>query len=66
MSDVLNRVAIADVTGTLTTDFDLPTLLQTVVTHAREGFDALSAVIVLRDDRRSTACLLYTSPSPRD
>jgi hypothetical protein len=55
MSDVLNRVAIADVTGTLTTDFDLPTLLQTVVTHAREGFDAFSAVIVLRDDRRSTA-----------
>ena len=55
MSDVLNRVAIADVTGTLTTDFDLPTLLQTVVTHAREGFDAYSAVIVLRDDRQSTA-----------
>ena len=55
MSDVLNRVAIADVTGTLTTDFDLPTLLQTVVTHARKGFDAFSAVIVLRDDRRTTA-----------
>ena len=55
MSDVLNRVAIADVTGTLTTDFDLPTLLQTVATHARGGFDAYSAVIVLRDDRRSTA-----------
>lgn len=55
MSDVLNRVAIADVTGTLTTDFDLPTLLQTVATHARGGFDAYSAGIVLRDDRRSTA-----------
>lgn len=55
MSDVLNRVAIADVTGTLTTDFDLPTLLQTVATHAGGGFDAYSAVIVLRDDRRSTA-----------
>jgi hypothetical protein len=53
--DVLNRVAIADVTGVLTTDFDLPTLLQTVANHARDGFDAYSAVIVLRDDRRSTA-----------
>jgi hypothetical protein len=55
MSDLQNRVAIADMTGSLTTDFDLPTLLQTVAGHARDGFDAFSAVIVLRDDRRSTA-----------
>ncbi|WP_143695260.1 GAF domain-containing protein [Williamsia sp. 1135] len=48
-----SRVAISDVTSTLTTDFDLPALLQTVVEHARSCFDAYSAVIVLLDERRT-------------
>lgn len=48
-----SRVAISDVTNTLTTDFDLPALLQTVVEHAQSCFDAYSAVIVLLDERRT-------------
>lgn len=48
-----SRVAISDVTNTLTTDFDLPALLQTVADHARSCFDAYSAVIVLLDERRT-------------
>lgn len=53
MDTTQTRIAIADVTSTLTTDFDLPTLLQTVADHARSGYDAYSAVIVLLDERRT-------------
>lgn len=53
MDAAQTRIAIADVTSTLTTDFDLPTLLQTVADHTRSGYDAFSAVIVLLDERRT-------------
>ncbi|WP_194820307.1 GAF and ANTAR domain-containing protein [Nocardia sp. XZ_19_385] len=43
------RLAVAELTATLTTDFDVPTLLQSVARHARDGFDAYSAVVVLLD-----------------
>jgi GAF domain-containing protein len=46
------RLAIAELTAALTTDFDLPTVLDAVVTSARAGFDAYSAVLVLRTQER--------------
>ena len=45
------RLAIAEITSTLTTDFDLPTLLDTVADKARIGFQAHSAVVLLLDHR---------------
>ncbi|BDB42371.1 hypothetical protein Mkiyose1665_53910 [Mycobacterium kiyosense] len=53
MSDAQIRLAIADLTATLTTDFDLPVLLDTVASDARQGFDAYAAVVVLLDHRRT-------------
>ena len=38
-----DRLAIAELTATLTGEFDLPTVLDTVAQDAREGFDATSA-----------------------
>ncbi|MEV0252402.1 GAF domain-containing protein [Nocardia sp. NPDC050712] len=43
------RMAVAELTATLTTDFDVPAVLQAVAGHARAGFDAYSAVVVLLD-----------------
>lgn len=45
------RLAIAEITSTLTTNFDLPTLLDTVADNARIGFEAHSAVVLLLDHR---------------
>ncbi|PRC42209.1 hypothetical protein C6A85_000000111685 [Mycobacterium sp. ITM-2017-0098] len=45
------RLAIAALTSTLTTNFDLPTLLDTVVENAQVGFAAHSAVVLLLDHR---------------
>ncbi|WP_378741305.1 hypothetical protein [Nocardia brasiliensis] len=46
------RLAVAELTALLTTDFDVPTLLHTLVGHARGCFEACSAVLILLDDRR--------------
>lgn len=53
MNNAGNRLAIAEVTATLTTDFDLPTVLHLVAEHARAGFEAYSAAVVLLDHRRT-------------
>ncbi|MGW0251185.1 GAF domain-containing protein [Nocardia goodfellowii] len=47
----LTRIAVAELTATLTTDFDVLTMLQSVARHARAGFEAYSAVLVLLDRR---------------
>lgn len=52
MDTAQTRLAVAELTATLTTDFDVPTLLYTIARHARECFDAYSAVVVLLDGRR--------------
>ena len=44
-----SRVAIADLVSTLTGDFDLPVVMQTVARYAREGLAAHSATVVLVD-----------------
>ncbi|GAA5073888.1 ANTAR domain-containing protein [Nocardia iowensis] len=53
MTTARTRLAIAELTSTLTTDFDVPTLLHAVAAHARECFDAVSAVVILVDSRQS-------------
>lgn len=45
-----NRLAIAELTATLTTDFDLPTVLSTIASDACRGYMAVSAVVGLLDD----------------
>lgn len=44
-----DRLVIAELTSVLTTDFDLATVLDSVVAGARESFDASSAVVVVLD-----------------
>lgn len=44
--------AIAEVSATLNTEFDLPALLATVTGHARTGLTAYSAAVVLLDRRQ--------------
>jgi hypothetical protein len=46
-----NRLAIAELTATLTTDFDLPMLLSSIAIDACRGYTAVSAVVGLLDDR---------------
>ncbi|TLF76747.1 GAF domain-containing protein [Nocardia cyriacigeorgica] len=53
MNTAQTRLAVAELTATLTTDFDVPTLLHAVAQHARTCFDAVSAVVILLDGRRS-------------
>jgi hypothetical protein len=54
MTAARDRLAIAELTATLTTDFDLPTVLSAVANDACRGFEAFSAVVVLLDDRHRT------------
>lgn len=54
MTTTRDRLAIAELTATLTTDFDLPTLLHSVAEHARAGFEAYSAAVLLLDHRQTT------------
>ncbi|MFC9437379.1 GAF and ANTAR domain-containing protein [Nocardia sp. NPDC057030] len=51
MDTAQTRLAVAQLTATLTTDFDVPTVLHTIAEHARDCFDAYSAVLVLLDRR---------------
>ncbi|MEV6661390.1 GAF domain-containing protein [Nocardia fluminea] len=53
MNTAQTRLAIADLTATLATDFDVPTVLHAVAQHARQCFDAASAAVILFDGRRS-------------
>jgi hypothetical protein len=53
MNATRTRLAVAELTATLTTDFDLPTFLNMVAEHARTGFDAYSAVVILLDHRHT-------------
>ncbi|MFF3226458.1 hypothetical protein ACFYV7_26930 [Nocardia suismassiliense] len=52
MNSARTRLAIAELTATLTTDFDVPTLLHSIAVHARDCFDAVSAVLILRDPQQ--------------
>lgn len=54
MSTAQTRLAIAEITSTLTTNYDLPTLLDTVADNARIGFEAHSAVVLLLDHRANS------------
>ncbi len=51
MNTAQTRLAIADLTAALATDFDVPTVLHTVAQHARQCFDAASAAVILVDSR---------------
>lgn len=53
MNNAGNRLAIAELTAALTTDFDLPTVLHSVAEHARAGFEAYSAAVILLDYRHT-------------
>lgn len=54
MTAARDRLAIAELTATLTTDFDLPTVLSTIAFDACRGYTAVSAVVALLDDRSQT------------
>jgi hypothetical protein len=54
MTAARNRLAIAELTATLTTDFDLPTLLSNIAIDACRGYTAVSAVVGLLDEREPT------------
>jgi hypothetical protein len=47
--------AIAELSATLTTDFDVPALLAAIADHARMGHDAVRAAVLLVDQRRGLA-----------
>jgi hypothetical protein len=49
MNTARTLLAIAELAATLTTDFDVPMVLHEVARHARECFDAFSAVVILLD-----------------
>lgn len=49
MNSARVRLAVADLTATLTTDFDISVLLDAVAQHAQEGFEASSAAVILLD-----------------
>ncbi|MEV0432272.1 GAF and ANTAR domain-containing protein [Nocardia sp. NPDC050413] len=51
MNSAQTRLAIADLTATLATDFDVPALLHAVAEHACQCFDAVSAAVILLDNR---------------
>jgi GAF domain-containing protein len=53
MNTAQTRLAIADLTATLATDFDVPTVLHAVAQHARQCFGAASAAVILFDSRRT-------------
>ncbi|MFI6365146.1 GAF domain-containing protein [Nocardia sp. NPDC050630] len=53
MDTVQTRLAVAELTAALTTDFDVPTLLHSVARHAQECFEAVSAVVILLDRRQA-------------
>jgi hypothetical protein len=53
MNTTQTRLAIADLTATLATDFDVPTVLHAVAQHARQCFDAASAAVILFDSRHT-------------
>lgn len=51
MTAARDRLAIAELTSTLTGEFDLPAVLDTVAHDACTGFNAASVAVVLRDDQ---------------
>jgi hypothetical protein len=51
MTAARDRLAIAELTAALTTNFDLPTVLSSVAHDACRGFAAASAVVAVLDDR---------------
>ncbi|MEV0855675.1 GAF domain-containing protein [Nocardia fluminea] len=53
MNSAQTRLAIADLTATLATDFDIPTVLHAIAEHAQQCFDAASAAVILFDSRRT-------------
>ena len=50
MTAARNRLAIAELTATLNTEFDLPTVLSTIAHDVCRGYTAVSAVVGLLDD----------------
>lgn len=66
MTAARNRLAIADLTATLTTDFDLPTVLNAIAFDACRGYTAFSAVVGLLDDRDGDAELRVVAEALRE
>ncbi|MDF2824882.1 MAG: hypothetical protein K0R68_2290, partial [Mycobacterium sp.] len=55
MTAARDRLAIAELTTTLSGEFDLPTVLDTIAHDACRGFMAASAVVILLDTREPQA-----------
>ncbi len=66
MTAAQNRLAIAELTATLTTDFDLPTVLSTIAADACHGYAAVSAVVTLLDDRGDDATIRVVAEALRE
>ncbi|MGS2810573.1 ANTAR domain-containing protein [Nocardia sp. MW-W600-9] len=66
MNTAQTRLAIADLTATLATDFDVPTLLHAVAEHARRCFGVVSAAVVLTDSRTDGTGVQIVAESTRE
>ncbi|WP_280222232.1 GAF domain-containing protein [Nocardia neocaledoniensis] len=67
MNTARTRLAIADLTATLATEFDVPALLHAVALHAQRCFDAHCAAIVLHGRRAAgNAGLHIVAEAARD
>ncbi|WP_280305747.1 GAF domain-containing protein [Nocardia neocaledoniensis] len=67
MNTARTRLAVADLTATLSTEFDVPALLHAVARHALRCFDAHSAAVVLHGRRAAgNAGLHIVAEAARD
>ncbi|UGT61001.1 hypothetical protein [Nocardia asteroides] len=60
------RLAVAELTAALTGDFDVPTVLHSVAGHARECFQAVSAAVILTDQRSGGSGVQIVAEAMRD
>lgn len=65
MRTAQSRVAVADITATLVTDFDLPSILQLIADYALAGCEASSAAIVVLDEQ-GLLCVAAHAGTPTD
>ncbi|MGM7647723.1 GAF and ANTAR domain-containing protein [Nocardia sp. JW2] len=66
MNTAQTRLAVADLTATLATDFDVPALLHAVAEHACQCFEAVSAAVILLDNRTHGSGIQIVAEASRE